>query len=242
MAQQVIQEADQAHIPPWALAAKEFVRMMVSWLLICALIFLPAGRLNWVMGWVFAGLWLVPKLAYIFVLLWRDPALLAERAARHKDTKQWDKIIIPVYLLLALVTFLVASLDGGRFKWSGEVPVAIIGVGIVLYVLSNLISGWVVLTNPYASSESRIQSERGQQVITTGPYHYVRHPMYLVAVIIWPATPLILESGWGIIPGILTALMMVIRTAFEDRMLLDELPGYAAYAQQTRFRLFPGIW
>ena len=210
MAQQAINELDQARITPGAVAGKELVRITAFWLLICALIFLPARRFDWVMGWVFAGLWLVPKLVYVFILLRRDPALLVERATRHKDTKQWDKIIIPVYLLQGLVTFLVASLDGGRFKWSGEMPVAIISVGIMLYLLSILISGWAILTNPYSSSESRIQSERGQQVITTGPYRFVRHPMYLVAVIIWPATPLILESWWGIIPGILTALMMVM--------------------------------
>jgi protein-S-isoprenylcysteine O-methyltransferase Ste14 len=242
MEQQIVNETKQERPTPGAVAIKEIARMTVFGLLIGVLIFLPAGRLDWPMGWVFFGLWLVPKLAYVFLLLWHDPDLLVERATRHEDTKQWDKIIIPVYFVFALATFLVGGLDGGRFRWSGEIPAAVIVIAIIIYLLSNALSGWVILTNPYSSSEARIQSERGQQVITAGPYRFVRHPMYLVAVIIWPVTPLILESWWAVIPGVLTALLMVVRTALEDRMLIGELPGYAEYAQQTRFRLIPGIW
>jgi len=240
--EQHIDETGQERPTPGAVAVKEIARMTAFGLLVGALIFVPAGRLDWPMGWVFAGLWLVPKLAYVFILLWRDPDLLVERATRHEDTKRWDKIIIPVYFVFALATFLVAGLDGGRFRWSGEIPAAVIVTAILFYLLSNLLSGWVMLTNPYSSSEARIQSERGQQVITAGPYRFIRHPMYLVAVIIWPVTPLILESWWAVIPAVLTVLVMVIRTAFEDRMLIDELSGYAEYAQQIRFRLIPGIW
>ncbi|MBN1121186.1 MAG: isoprenylcysteine carboxylmethyltransferase family protein [Anaerolineae bacterium] len=242
MAQHIVDETKQEHPTPGAVAIKEIIRMTAFGGLIGALIFLPAGRLDWTMGWVFLGLWLVPKLAYVFLLLWRDPDLLAERATRHEDTKRWDKIILPVYFVFGLATFLVGGLDGGRFRWSGEIPPAVIAAAIIIYLLGNSLSGWVVLTNRYASSEARIQSDRGQQVIAAGPYRFVRHPMYLVAVLIWPVTPLILESWWAMIPGTITALIMVIRTVYEDRMLLDELPGYAEYAQQTRFRLFPGIW
>ena len=241
MSQQVIDNSNQAPTPQ-AVAVKEIGRMTAVGLLVGALIFIPAGRIDWLMGWVFFGLWLAPKLAYVFLLLWHDPDLLTERATRHEDTKQWDKVIIPIYLVFGLATFLIASFDGGRFGWSGEVPVAVIAAAVVLYLLSNLLSGWVIVANRYASSESRIQSERGQQVIASGPYRFVRHPMYLVSLVIWPITPLILESWWGMIPGAITALIMVIRTAYEDRMLHEELPGYAEYAQQTRYKLIPGIW
>jgi protein-S-isoprenylcysteine O-methyltransferase Ste14 len=194
------------------------------------------------MGWIFAVLWLLPKLAYVFVLRRRDPELLVERATRHRDTMTWDKVIIPIYMVFGLTTLLVASLDGGRFRWSGEMPAAVSLVGVAFYLLGNGLSGWVILTNPFTSSEARIQSERGQQVVADGPYRFVRHPLYLVALILWPTTPLILGSWWAIIPGILAAFMMIVRTALEDRMLHEHLPGYAAYAQQTRYRLIPGVW
>ena len=76
----------------------------------------------------------------------------------------------------------------------------------------------------------------------SGPYHFVRHPAYLAAILLWPVTGLLLESWWAVIPGLLAALTMLVRTAFEDQMLLAELPGYAEYVQQVRYRLFPGIW
>ena len=99
-----------------------------------------------------------------------------------------------------------------------------------------------VQRQPLFSSESRLQMDRDQKVTRRGPYHFVRHPAYLAAILPWPVTGLLLESWWAVIPGLLAALTMLIRTVLDDRMLQADLPGYAEYVQQVRYRLFPGIW
>lgn len=97
-------------------------------------------------------------------------------------------------------------------------------------------------SNPFFSSESRLQTDRNQQVTRRGPYRFVRHPGYLAAILLWPAVGPALGSWWAVIPGLLAALLMFMRTGYEDHMLQAELPGYAEYAREVRFRLLPGIW
>lgn len=224
---------------------KAAINMLVSFLatllITAVLLFAGAGRLDWALGWLYLTVWIVPKLFFVILLRRRHPDLLIERATRHKNTQQYDRIILPIYFVLAFGTFLVASLDGGRFHWSGDLPVAVIVAAYIIYLLGNGLAGWAMNSNPFLSSESRIQAERGQHVISSGPYQFIRHPTYLAALLLWPVAGPMLNSWWAVIPGVLTALMMVIRTAFEDRMLHNELPGYADYAQQVRYRLVPGI-
>jgi protein-S-isoprenylcysteine O-methyltransferase Ste14 len=99
-----------------------------------------------------------------------------------------------------------------------------------------------MITNAYFSTAARIQTERGQQVCRTGPYHYARHPGYFGFILQSPGTALLLGSIWAFIPAVLAIVCMVLRTVFEDRMLLEELDGYKEYAQAVRFRLIPGVW
>jgi protein-S-isoprenylcysteine O-methyltransferase Ste14 len=115
-------------------------------------------------------------------------------------------------------------------------------VAYLIYFFGNGLATWAVSANPYFSSESRLQVERNQIVTRTGPYRFVRHPAYLATILLWPVTGPMLESWYEVIPGVLAALMMFIRTVYEDRMLHAELFGYAEYAQDVRYRLFPGIW
>jgi protein-S-isoprenylcysteine O-methyltransferase Ste14 len=147
-----------------------------------------------------------------------------------------------VYFVFSFGTILVSGLDGGRFRLSGDMPLALILLAYVIYLFGNGLASWAVSANPFFSSESRIQMDRNQEVTRLGPYRFVRHPAYLATVIVWPVTGLLLESWYAVIPGLLAALMMFIRTVYEDRMLHAELPGYTEYAQQVHYRLFPGIW
>jgi len=101
---------------------------------------------------------------------------------------------------------------------------------------------WVTAANSYLSSYARIQQDRGQQVVTTGPYQYVRHPMYAAVIPFIICVALILGSWWALIPGGVIGVLFIIRTALEDRMLQDELPGYKEYAQRVRYRLLPRVW
>jgi protein-S-isoprenylcysteine O-methyltransferase Ste14 len=235
-------EAKYTTMTPNKALIKTLAGILVTNVFIAVLLFAGAGRLNWKLGWLFVVVWGLLKVIFIILLRWHDPALLVERATRHENTQPYDRWIVPVYFVFSFGTILVAGLDGGRFRWSGDMSIALIIIAYVIYLFGNFLASWAVSANPFFSSESRLQMDRNQIVTRLGPYRFVRHPAYLATVIIWPVTGLMLESWYAIIPGLLAALMMFIRTDYEDRMLNAELPGYAEYTQQTRYRLFPGIW
>ncbi|NTU56823.1 MAG: isoprenylcysteine carboxylmethyltransferase family protein [Anaerolineales bacterium] len=236
------QENGTNSITPNQAAVRMFASFLITLLLSGILIFGGAGRLNWFLGWVFVAAWIIPKLVFLILLRLHDPSLLVERVTRHKNTQHYDRILIPIYFVFAFGTFIVAGLDGGRFRWSGDVPLAFVIAAYVIYLLGNSLAGWAINSNPFFSAESRIQTDRAQKVASTGPYRFVRHPAYSAAFLLWITTGLMLESWWALIPGFLAGLIMVIRTVYEDRMLIVELPGYAGYAQQVRYRLIPGVW
>jgi len=221
---------------------KMIARIMASWIFLAVLVFAGAGRLEWELGWLFVAIWGSLKLVFVLLLRWHDPGLMVERATRHENAQPYERLIIPVYFLLSFGAILIAALDGGRFHWSGKVPLWVVVIAYVIYLIGNLLAAWAAGSNPFFSSESRIQAERDQKVTRVGPYRYVRHPAYLAAVLLWPVTGPLLGSWWAVIPGLLAALMMFIRTFYEDRMLRAELAGYVDYARQVRYRLFPGVW
>lgn len=223
-----------------------FIRMVVSilvgTLLTAALIFISAGKFDWPLAWLFVLAWSLFKLVFAILLRLRNPELMVERATRHENTQPYDRWIIPVYFVLAFGTIGIAGLDGGRLRWSGEIPTILVIIAYIIYLLGNFLAAWAVDANAFFSAESRLQTDRQQTVTRTGPYRFVRHPGYLAAIILWPFTGPMLGSWWAILPGVLAALAMFIRTIYEDRMLQAELPGYQEYSQQVRYRLFPGIW
>ena len=227
---------------PDAALLKMLTNILVSLIFIALLVFAGAGRLNWGLGWLFVAVWGVLKLVILLQLRWRDPALLVERALRHENTQHYERLILPVYSVLSFGTILVAGLDGGRLHWSEPVPTEVIILAYILYLLGNVLSAWAASANPFFSAESRHQADRDQKVARSGPYRFVRHPAYLATILLWSVTGLLLGSWWAVVPGLLSALMIFIRTVYEDRMLHTELTGYSEYARQVRYRLIPGIW
>ena len=231
-----------SQITPNAAFLKLLTNLLVSLLFIAGLVFAGAGRLDWGLGWLFVAVWGLLKFAHILYLRWHDPALMVERGTSHENTQQYDRRIVRVYSVISFSTFLIAGLDGGRFHWSGPVPPVLILLAYVVYLIGNWISGWAASSNPFFSTESRLQADRNQKVAHSGPYRFVRHPAYSALILLWSVTGILLGSWWAVIPGLLSALMILIRTYYEDRMLRAELHGYAQYAQQVRYRLLPGIW
>jgi protein-S-isoprenylcysteine O-methyltransferase Ste14 len=112
----------------------------------------------------------------------------------------------------------------------------------VVMVLGYCLSTWAMLENKYFSVVARIQKDRGHTTVMTGPYRFVRHPAYAGGVVYSLAGTLLLGSLWALIPAGLTVVLLAVRTALEDRMLLEGLPGYSEYAHKTLYRLVPGIW
>jgi protein-S-isoprenylcysteine O-methyltransferase Ste14 len=156
--------------------------------------------------------------------------------------KRWDKWYFAFTTPLYLLTLVIAGLDAGRFHWTAELPVWVYALSALVYVLGQGIHLWAKHTNRFFSSVVRIQLDRGQQVCRDGPYRLVRHPGYVGGQLFSIVTPLILGSLWALIPAGVAAVLLIVRTALEDRTLQRELPGYTAYAQEVRYRLVPGIW
>lgn len=206
-----------------------------------AILFLAAGRLTWTWAWVYLGIGLVSIAINGAFLLRTSPETIAERG-RPQATQAWDKVIGGLWALaLYVVLPLVAGLDA-RFGWTQMLGAAWNLAGALVLAAGLGLGGWAMIANAYFSTAVRIQSDRGQTVCHTGPYRYVRHPGYVGFILQSLSTPLLLGSLWALIPGILAAALMVIRTSFEDRMLQAELPGYRDYTQQVRYRLVPGAW
>lgn len=179
-------------------------------------------------------------------MLWlkrRDPSLLKERMTgrARPDVKPWDKKIIRAYTILLSIMLVVAPLDAVRFRWS-RVPFLPQALALL-----GLFAAWGLViaafrVNAFLAECVRIQSERGHTVCTTGPYRIVRHPMYVGVILTILGIPVLLGSLYAHVPAGLIAALFVLRTALEDRTLQAELPGYAEYARDVRWKLVPGVW
>jgi protein-S-isoprenylcysteine O-methyltransferase Ste14 len=220
---------------------KRIVAVFAVILVMDLFLFVPAGRLDWPAAWMLSLLYGFFLLIYAVWGTLKAPDLLQERSQVAENVKIWDKVIMVVYTVLLLATPVLAGLDVGRARWS-QMPVALQVLGLVGLVLSGGLIFWTILANAYLGRMVRIQEDRGHQVATGGPYRYVRHPMYVGIILLFPCMALFLGSWWALAPASLIAVLMVVRTALEDRTLQAELPGYAEYARQTRYRLLPGVW
>lgn len=206
-----------------------------------ALIFVAAGTTAWPRLWLYLGFYVVTTSGLMLWLKKRDPGLLKERMTVRKDVRSWDKIIIRAYTVLLAIMFPVAAIDAVRFHWS-HVPAAVSWPAFAGLVVSWALVLWAFRENAFLSGYFRIQGDRGHKVCTTGPYLFVRHPMYLAVILSALCLPLFLGSFYALIPAALVAALFVLRTSLEDRALHKELPGYAEYAAEIRWKLVPNVW
>jgi len=216
------------------------IQVFVSGLLMGLVLFLSAGRLDWPAAWIFLGFYVLVILTLGVWAMRKNPEVVNERG-KMQNIKSWDKTLMIIYTVMLFVLFAVAGLDAGRFGWSA-MPIALQVVGLVALAFAMAVTYWAMATNPFLSTIVRIQDDRGHYVVTSGPYRYVRHPMYAMMFLMWPGIALELGSWWALLPAAVIVIVFVIRTALEDRTLQAELPGYPAYAQRVRYRLVPGIW
>ncbi|MBT3222449.1 MAG: isoprenylcysteine carboxylmethyltransferase family protein [Proteobacteria bacterium] len=209
--------------------------------LLGVLLFVSAGRLDWMRAWFYLGLTMTGMLINFVVLVSTNPEVIAARGKNQVvGTKWFDKVFVMISLPLGVAIFVVAGLESGR--WGGDLGPIVAGVGILMLCLANIPILSSLVVNRHLEKTVRIQSERDHQVVTAGPYQWVRHPMYVGMILQQFGCPLLLGSRWALIPAALASLAFVVRTALEDQTLQDELPGYTEFTQQTKYRLFPGIW
>jgi protein-S-isoprenylcysteine O-methyltransferase Ste14 len=206
-----------------------------------ALIFLPAGTLAWRPGWIFLAVLILGFGASALVLARVNPIIYRARSRFQAGTKGWDKALLAVILPAMVAVLPVAALDAARFHWSA-VPAWAMLSGYVGVLAGIAVTGWAQAMNPYFEPGVRIQSERHQRVIDTGPYRFVRHPGYIAALFLFFGMALALGSFWALIPAALASVLLVLRTSWEDQLLRSELAGYDDYARRVRWRLLPGVW
>jgi len=223
---------------------RPLVQFVLFVVLFPCVLFLAAWRVDWPIAWVYVTLHILSALISRLIVLRISPELLVERA-RSLDAergKSWDRPLVLLAALIGpLVIWIVAGLDE-RLGWSPDLSLPLQVAALLLVVLGYAIGTWAMAANAYFSGIVRIQDDRGQTVIQTGPYRFVRHPAYAGALVCYLAMPVMLDSLWALVPAVLTVAVLWLRTLLEDRTLAAELAGYADYARRTRYRLIPGIW
>ena len=207
-----------------------------------AVLFVSAGTLDWPAAWLFllfsatlgpaCGLWLART----------DPALLAERLRPtfQADQPAADKKFMLAFAVASLVWLIAIGLD--RRAHASNVPFALQAAGLAMYLLSTAFIMWVFRANSFAAPVVKVQDARHHRVISSGPYAFVRHPMYSGTILFFVGVPLLLGSWWGVAIAPVFFLLFAIRTRIEERALGEGLPDYADYAARVRYRLVPGLW
>lgn len=206
-------------------------------------LFLPAGTLAWPAGWAFFLLMFGFANAMSLWLLRFNPDLLAERLTGigRPDQKTWDKVFLALMGVAFFAWLAVMALDAVRFRWS-QVPPWLQGIGALLLLGSFYIFYLTFRENSYLSPAVRVQTERAQTVVSTGPYRCVRHPMYGGFVLFTFGTTLLLGSWYGLLGGLVLIGMVAWRAVQEERVLRKELEGYSAYMTRVRYRFIPYLW
>ncbi len=204
------------------------------------LLFLPAGTLNFWQGWTLWGMFGVLMATGGGYFLKRDPALIQRRLRRGPvaEKERSQKIIVAVLSVLFLPEFIIPGLDH-RFRWS-HVPAAVVITGDLLIAIGFFVIFLTFKANSFAAAT--ICVERGQTVVTTGPYRIVRHPMYVGVLLILTFFPLALGSYWGLLIAPLMFAAIIWRLLDEERYLSKNLQGYMEYCQSARYRLLPLVW
>lgn len=193
------------------------------------------------MAWISLGTYSIISVINFFLV---DPELVVERAQMGGlGVKIRDKVLATVsFLFFYPFSLLIAGLDVCRHEWSPVFPFFLQLVALLVFALGNVVGSWAMVRNKYFSTFVRIQDDRGHEVVSSGPYKYVRHPGYTGSIIAAMALPLSLGSLWALFPAFIGAVGFVIRTIVEDSILLEELEGYEEYADRVPYRLVPGIW
>jgi len=206
-------------------------------------LFLPAGTVFWPAGWAFLFLFFGANAALARWLLRHDPELLQERMTGFGKPGEpaWDKVFLVGVQVFLLTWLVLMGLDAVRFRWS-QMPGWLQAVGVILLLVSFYLFFLTFRENPYASAAVRVQTERGQTVVTTGPYRYVRHPMYAAGIPFMVGTNFLLGSWYGLLMGLTFTVGLALRAVQEERVLQAELPGYEEYMARVKYRFIPHIW
>ena len=228
---------------PKTFTPRVVIQMLVFIVVVPFLPLLISWHWNWWEGWVYAIIGVLGFVISRALAARRHPDLLAERArfAQHENTKSWDRLLSPLVGLGSGLIPLVAGLEarfGALIPFGLSAKILALALNLAGYALGT----YALMENRFFSGTMRIQTERGHQVVSSGPYRWMRHPGYAGAIVVYLVTPIFLDSIWAFLPAILITAALVIRTRLEDKALQDELEGYREYADRVRYRLLPKVW
>jgi protein-S-isoprenylcysteine O-methyltransferase Ste14 len=219
------------------LLIKVLIRFVLAIIILSLNFFLPAGTIEFWEAWVYMGILFTPMIFVLIYLLKKDPELL-ERRMKIKEKEEPQKVFVKLSFLVFFIAFIIPGFDY-RFGWSG-VPFIVIIIADLFIFIGYLLFFLVLKENTYASRI--IEVEKGQKVISTGPYAIIRHPMYVAVLTIYVLSPLALGSYWAVLAVLPLPLIIILRIKNEEKILIDKLPGYREYTQKVKYRLIPYIW
>ncbi|MES2031221.1 MAG: isoprenylcysteine carboxylmethyltransferase family protein [Pseudomonadota bacterium] len=218
------------------------IRTLVWFGVIGVVLFAAAGTWQWPAAWSFLVFMILLGLGGGLWLIQSDPALFEERMRPVIQPGQpsADRVFMVAFFAVALAWLIVAGLDQrfGLSQMTAGVQIA----GAALAFTGIAISFWVLRENSFAAPVIKLQRDRGQHVVDTGPYHFVRHPMYSGAILFFLGTSLWLGAWWSAALTLIMTVLLAWRTTAEERTLRDGLPGYTDYTTRVRYRLCPGLW
>jgi len=220
-----------------AIRRKAFVRMTAAWILLPAFFLVTGGSLLWWEAWTWCAITLAPMTVFLAWIAGKDPEFMARRLKRREPETTQRRIMlagVPIYLL----AFGIPGFDN-RFGWS-EVPLPAVLIAMAVSLAGYLLILRTFMENRWAGRT--VETGDGQQVITTGPYAKVRHPMYVGFLLMYLAAPVALGSWWAVLPSIAYIPVIVIRIINEEQVLLRDLKGYEEYRSRIRYRLLPHVW
>lgn len=225
-----------------ASGVKRLLEILISAVVMSVLLFISAGRLDWWPAWAYLGSWILLLIGEYVWITFVNPDLIEVinmRGRTPKTLKPWDRILI-LYLPLPFLMAIVGGLDGGRFGWS-SIPFLLQVLGFVMSLVGYVLGVWALFQN-VPSLTTKVGIEKNMKICSTGPYAYIRHPMYAGVIIGFIGNPLLFGSYLALIPGFLLILIIIYRTIFEDRDLQAEVPAYRNYVKKVKFRLVPWVW
>jgi protein-S-isoprenylcysteine O-methyltransferase Ste14 len=217
---------------------KRVRQILTQFGVIAALLLGASGDLYWIWAWTYFG-FAVVNLVVNFMVFPRE--IVEARSEVHKDIPRWERNITLALLVLTVALFGGAGLDH-RLHASPALPPGVHIMGLAWIAAGSALSTWAIASNRFFATQVRIQTERDHVVERGGPYRWIRHPGYAGFIVTWLALPVLLGTLWAFLPAFGIAILFVVRTGFEDAFLGRNLPGYAEYSHEVRFRLIPGIW
>ena len=217
---------------------KRLIQTVLTLLFQGIILFLSAWTIKWIWAWIFI---LTGVLILIINMVVIPSEVIEERGRKKENVKKWDKILTTINSFPYIGIYILSGLDY-RFNWSINFNISIHITGLLFFILGAMIFTWSMISNKFFSTMVRIQTEREHQVATTGPYKIIRHPGYVGFILMSLATPISLGSLYGLIMSGFVIVILIIRTALEDRTLKNELTGYLEYSKKVKYRLVPFIW